>query len=315
MGNLAIYFLLLHVRQPARWKAGLSFICFAAGLLTREESLVYVAMIPLIGLVYEGQQRGTTDRPIDLIRWVRQQLSSRSSNARLIALHFAALLMISAVFWLWRARLVSGGTPLHPGGIVDHLLWTFLPRIPFGSVLIWLLSMVVFYVGLVLMTRVMMARRRTLALLWLVCIVIASTPGLIVPRPNKIQLPILFFGLFLAQIMGDFARTSRLAAVASTVILIWFITGSILWHKTAQLALNPNSTDFVEGNISYLWGEWSSAAAFIPPERAAQAVEHLKALGIDSQAEYEAALAQLQAAGQPLPSGIFVAPHPFLSAY
>jgi hypothetical protein len=190
-GALAIYGFLLHLDKPAVWKAAASGLAFACALLIRDEALVYLALVPLIGAyrVLQGD-------------W-RHRLRTSAPALRRIALHALVLAVIAAAFLLIRREVVAE-TPFRiaPLGLIWSLGWVFVPRLPFLPDAVWLGAMAVFWLLMGALMRGL--PQRGLALLWLACAVIAAAPGLVVTRGNTLLLPICFFCLFLATVLHHF---------------------------------------------------------------------------------------------------------------
>ncbi len=272
--GLAAYLLLRDLKHPSPLKWTAAYLLFAGALLTREDVLTFVVIIPLIGLFQSDAPR------------------------RRIIVQAIGLAMVAIGYWVLRTMFVpSASTSISIMGWVYSLAWIFLPRLAFLPLPVWIGVLVAFWAILFILLRTMHKDQRRLAWLWLVCTVIAASTGLVITRANTLFPALSFFGLFLATILGDALTRSRRLAVLGGIALVVFVVGSAAQHRIAQQSLAPNSTEYLVETSRYFWGEWSPAYPFIPEVRREYLQEQLASYGVNSMEDYEARLPELLAAG------------------
>ncbi len=247
-----ILFLRALIRRQPRYFAP-AILCFVVALFTREEILPYLVIIPAAGLIYAWQRTNPTDR-------LREQVLSvlRSPLLRLLILGAIPLVLITGMFWVIRQTTVPNAISAATlEGWLFNLMLVLFPRMPFDSLLIVGLSLLCFWISLIVMLVKLPARSRITALFWLFCVIVASSLGVASARANNLLLPIGFFSLFLATMLGNFGQRSRPVTLLVSGILILFIVGSAIANQTAQLAITPTSTAYLDENMELVWGRWS----------------------------------------------------------
>ncbi len=315
-GALTAYLLLLHLKKPAWWKFWLGVLCFGTTLLVREDGLPFALIAPAMGLAFGVRQAiPTTGLPRlgSLQRWFRQ-VGKNFPGARSVFAYFLALLGVAALYWLLRTALVPAAhttMPVNLEGRVVHLFWALFPRITFGIDAFTIPSTVVLWIAMIVFVSRLPPTRVYLALFWMCCIIVAASTGAVIGRANNLLVPASFFGLFLATIAGDFARRSRPAALLSAVIVLFFLSGSVIAHRTAQQTIHPLSTENLAEDRFFLWGKYAQVA--MPPDRRAWLQAHYDQLGLHNEDDFQQFLTALRSNPE-TPQGPTADGEPFVPA-
>lgn len=244
-------------RLPQVWFA-LSWLSFAAGLLTREDTLVVAPVLAAVALL---EARRLPGHPL------------RRACAYVVGLAGVA----GAVFGL-RAWLVPRADS--PG--LDFAGWglTVLRTLasPPGldsfdqpSALLkwtaWLLA-----AGLLAVA----AWRRSAALAWLLAAVVAGAAGLNVSREDLLFFPLTFFALALALAVR---ACGRRAPALFVLVAAWSVASGLYIGRVYAENFHPDSLRVIWWNGRYVFGAYARQA-LIPPERRAAVEAQLRAASV-----------------------------------
>ena len=162
----------------------------AVALLTREDSLAFYPILPLLGLFYAYRRE-------QVRAWVPA-----------LARYTMALVCIWFTVWLWRLAAVPNAPQFKFGSdamarLGNMALWTIdlsgqqdAAGLLFGGLL-----------GLALVATTILARRdRELALLFLALTAVAVLPGNVRAVPNLLLFAISFYAIFLSVVLTALAR-------------------------------------------------------------------------------------------------------------
>ncbi len=288
-GDLTLLLFLRALIKRLPLYLGAAALCFTIALFTREEILPYLVVIPATGLLFLWQQSS----PLENLR-ERVCLTLREPSIKYVIAGTVLLIVSGGLYWLIRNAVIPNAEAVSGiEGWLFNLMLVLFPRMPFGSLVIAGISLLCLWIGLIIMIVKLPAKSRLLALFWLGCTVIASALGLVSPRANNLLLPIGFFALFLVTVLGNYARRSRAAALLVSGILVWFIAGSAIANQTAQLAITPTSTTYIEENMEMVWGKWSDLP--IPDVRRDEISRQLAQFGMTSE-NFRLVYQQIQAA-------------------
>ncbi|MGQ9494321.1 MAG: hypothetical protein ACUVR2_11275, partial [Anaerolineae bacterium] len=178
--------------------------------------------------------------------WSWGQAPVEQRRARLTAIVHASLLLLVLVllFLLLRRLFVpEASTQINFTGWVRNIWLTFYPMgqrtaLP-GD--FWVHEAWTFALGAwALATFVVLSRReQRQALFCLACVAITTAPGVTVSRINLLLLPILFFSLYLALVLGALAKLSRWIAIGVLLFLAALLVTLSIRHMVAQEAMHP----------------------------------------------------------------------------
>lgn len=293
-GLLAFVSVCLLLRDLQRPRAVL--LCAGAALyvlalLVREESIVFVAVLPLLGLLTRVQ----TIQPAPPLRaWTGIALRDRR-----LLLQVVLLLALTAAYWTLRTIfLPQSGLSVSLLGWLISALWVAFPRLAAPSIPAWIGLLIGLWLGLMVLLRTLTADERRRALLWLLCACVSAATGLVAMRANTLLIPICFFSLFLATVLSAGLRGTRWTAALSGVMIIVLLAGSAAQHMIAQRSIAPNSTEYLLETSRYLWGPWVPAYRFIPEIRRREIHRQFEELGIDSEQLYNSNLPGLVTEGR-----------------
>lgn len=242
-----------------------SLACAGLALLIREDSL---AGLPIIIVLAAG----------DAI------LKGEFSPRRNPLLRYTAWCLLMAVmFWGWRAMAVPSA--IGTRGVSSALLglelnawWT----ISLAGHMGWRAGVfLTLFVAHLALLPFLEPQRRRMSLVWLICALIACTPGLLLERMNLLLLPISFYALSLATVLSTSARNPLLKWV-SAAVLIFVVATSSMSSRMIQLTVHPLSAEATYWDWTFLHG--SESAVTIPPKRRTAAVARLEAVGVTSPA-------------------------------
>lgn len=278
LANAAILMLIAHLKQPKGWKFALAVLFYALALLIREEILFYTAIIPTLAFVYLLQRD-------DLLTQLRRWLSV--SGLRTLVIYGGIVITLTVAYWIVRGRLVpQSPLPLNLEGILFQMVAVLFPRLPAPSLVGSVILIVLFWIVLIVALRVANKQVRWLTLIFLSFVLIACTPGISSWRADNLLQGIGFFALFVALLLRNFMRRSRLAAGVAVLALVGFIGGSAYMHKLAQETMHPYSLYSLE--MIYKYTTEGYARSTIPLERVEYIKAEYAALGINSQADFDA---------------------------
>jgi len=291
---LSLYLFLLHMKRPALWRISVASVCTGLSLLTREDSLSVIPLIPLIAAAFVAKTHwdgaGFPNCPLKQPR----ARTARTLFATLLAMPYLhslvvlslVLCLMTAAYWLLRQSLVP--SELNQPNARSWLLlleWAFTPMGRQFQERAWLLMLV----SLVSVSAFMLpVRAKLLVALWLGCTIASSSIGLVAVRPNLLFFPISFLALALATATGEFARLSRGAALYSLIFLAILVSWSARLNWIQQESVHPLSIQYLSLNGEFIWGQHSHAT--IPPLRRAQMMRHYASLGIYTTRQFDALL-------------------------
>jgi hypothetical protein len=282
---LASVLLMLHALRTgqARWLIGSTMSVFLS-LLVREDNLIALPLLALFAAVYGWEH------PIELRRL-------RGS----LIVYGAALLVGTASFWWLRGQFVPGAVALKVE--VGNYLWTIKQVVQnpgdLTNLLVWwpdyarLIGLWLIAVGFLIAVWlfVLPTAARRAAAIWFAALLLSALPGLTLPRTNLLLLAATFWGLCVATVLREFARRSRWAAIAATLIALLAILGPAWGSTTLQIESDPASLDWLCGHPAWVYGEYSNAT--VPETRRAAIKETLAHFGISSMADLSTRYPQL----------------------
>lgn len=280
LAELAAYLFLKDLENPTKLKFLGAILLFTGALLSREDVLVFVPLIPLFGLFQLVQPTW--------FHFSKLPTLLRSTPLlRRIILQALSLALVFVVYWWLRAHLVPNtSAPLSLAGWFYSLLWVFWPRLALLSIPVWIGVLIAFWALLILIIRLMPPHECRLAFFWLVCTVLSAATGLVVTRANTLLPALCFFGLFLATVFGGVIKAHRVIKLVAGMALSVFVISSALQHRTVQQSLAPNSTQYLYETSRYFWGEWAAAYDFIPQNRRDYLRAQFAALHIGTKEQY-----------------------------
>ena len=267
----------------SRWLIG-SVTGVLLSLLVREDNLIVLPLMALFAVVYGWQH------PIDL----------RQRRGSLIAFG-AALLAGTLLFWWLRGQFVPGAVELKIE--VGNYLWTIGQVLQnsgdVANLLVWwpdyvrLIGLWLVVIGFLIAVwlLVLPAQARRAAAIWFAALLLSALPGLTLPRTNLLLLAATFWGLCVATVLWEFARRSRLAAIAAVCIALLAMVSSAWGSITLQIESDPASLDWLCGHPAWVYGEYSNAT--IPETRRAAIKEALADFGITGMADLSTRYPQL----------------------
>ena len=309
LGLAAVSLFFSGLLHPARWKLPACIATAALAVLTREEPLalfpVMLVLGPLAVLVNQG-----FIGPWVIRSWPRVALSLLAVGVILVVARVIAVLgappvrgtdPISLLGWPRDAAIV-----LYPMG-----LGNLLSAISDPVHITWTAFLVLLTVAAV---RLVSRPAQLRTMLWLFCAVVTCAPGVFGPRPNILILPIAFFGLALAEILGALlVHSNRLANVLGAVAILFVVVTAASQSMRAQEELHPLSLARMQVNEMMVYGRYAGLTT-IPLGRQ-QAVEaELAIYGIYSDADFQRVWSSLRqdalGAGRngPNPEGLPFAP-------
>jgi hypothetical protein len=286
---ISVYLLILYLRRPSRWKLGLCILFAGVGLFTREEGLPIYLLIPAFGLMYlliHSANETITSPRRSAVRFLSDLRHSRLySRLPVIAALTLGLAIILLIYFALRATFVPGApSQIRIDGWVQHIIWVLDPRGQVDDPLetIWFITL-----GLLMGVNLIWVSglRRLQALFWLLCFVMAASPGAVATRANLLLYPITFFSLALVHIFTQIARVSRVATVTLSIILCIVFFDSVARSRIAQQAVHPLSLDYIQNNNNFVYGHY--ALAKIPNTRIVELKNEFARLGIGSQTDFE----------------------------
>lgn len=291
---IALYLYLRHMEHPAQWRFVLSLVCVLAALLTREETLSLLPVIPAAAFLSSGLSRLELAE-ISINRFLELLLQRQFSKIPVLfprpmiktILRYCMILAFMVVgYWVLRQSLVD---------VVPRRLtfqgWRLLVELtlfPMGRKFqerTWLMMLVSL---VTIAVFVLPTRAKLQAGFWLGCMVLSASIGLVLARVNILLFPISFFGLFLAIVLGEFGKTSRGGAVYSGVFLLVLLFWSGRLNLIQQESLHPSSIQYLELNAEFIWEPYTYAT--IPEERRERMIQRYEELGVHSADDFAQAL-------------------------
>ncbi|MEP7189077.1 MAG: hypothetical protein ABI901_07810, partial [Roseiflexaceae bacterium] len=226
-----------------------------------------------------------------------QQTTPRRTTLTLYG-YYVVLAGICAAFLVYRATLLSGApaSSINAVGWLVHTTLAFsVPGMRSFDTVSGLFSII--WIGLFLiMIGGWLFYRRTivwqLPVVWLLCAIFASAPGVIIIRNNLLLFPITFAALFVVTLLSRLATAApwwRIVGVA--MIICGLAGGSYASFITAQ-SFHPSSITALKWNSEMLYAE-STRMATIPAQRRAILAKQLALYGIQSDADANARIVAL----------------------
>jgi len=295
---LGVYWFARHMEQPAIWRFFVSLVCVGIALLTREETLSLLPVIPAFAFVYSALSglslAGVSiDQLIGLI--FQRQFSILPalfprSFIKSILRYCAVLALMTVGYWILRTSFVEG-----PPKTLQLQGWRLLIQLtifPMGRNFQerswWLMLASLATIAVFMLS----SKAKLQAGFWLGCMFISTSIGLVLARVNLLFFPISFFGLFLAVVIGEFSRNSRSASVYSLVFLVVLLVWSARLNLIQQESVHPLSIQYLEHNGEYIWGTFPRLT--IPEKRRERMIQYYEVFGIHSADEFSSALPTLR---------------------
>ena len=260
-----------------------SFVLVVLALLTREDS---ITVYPL--LIWFGAA----------LVWLRRQRTPALGVPRVsLAIFGAALLALAGAYWYRRAVAVPDAVPFRvdPAGLLwglaqtvqnagDHQILAF-PWPKYDAIIsLWQAWLVGLAAAVVL---VLDRDGRRMVLVWAGAIVIAAAPLLVVARANLLLLPVAFWGLLAAHVIGQLWRrrpSMRWRAFSCAMIIVGLgvpSNGSFMF----QQELRTNNLVWMCRNALLLYGV--AGPATVPAARRASVQPLLTAYGISDLSDFK----------------------------
>ena len=283
-------------RRRVGWCVG-SACLMAVALLTREDSLAFYPILPLLGLFYAYRRE-------QVRAWVPA-----------LARYTMALVCIWFTVWLWRLAAVPNAPQFKFGSDAMARL---------GNMARWTIDLsgqqdaagLLFsgLLGLALVATTILARRdRELALLFLALTAVAVLPGNVRAVPNLLLFAISFYAIFLSVVLTALARRHVAARVVVAGILAAVVVSSARASRLEQVSLHPMSTGQMSRDWTFIYGDHRTAV--VPQIRVEHLREKLNRYGITSASfDFDRWNAELTAKGHVMPDddNPFVPPRRFL---
>ena len=273
----AAHLLLTALEKGGNAPLVLSGLLVLGGALVREDTLVVLPALGLLGLI--GMKWGDERLP----RLTRYGLG----------LGAAAL----AVMGL-RVLMVPAAPPaaLYLGGLLHQFLRVLNPvgGDSFDA-LSRILSLggwiIVLGLGATLVLRRREARWKVPAL-WLLCAVFACSAASEFLRDNLLFFPLAFLSLAVATALDEVARLAPRGALISAACAAWLIVGGAYTSRFLAENFDPCSTIALSWNGQFIYG-WARKA-HIPPARRAELVRRMADMGIHSRRELRRRVSALE---------------------
>jgi hypothetical protein len=255
----------------------LSGALVVAGALVREDTLVVVPVLVLLGL--PGTKLG---------------------DARLTRLAYYGLGLGAAALALMglRGLMVPAAPPaaVYPGGLLHQLLRVLNPVgndafDPLSRVLSLGGWAVVLGIATILVLRRREARWEAPAL-WLLCAALACSAASEFLRDNLLFFPLAFLSLSVATALDEAARLAPRRAALYAACAAWLVLGGVYTSRFLAENFDPDSTIALSWNGQFIYG-WARKAR-IPATRRAEVARHMAALGIHSRRELRRRLGDLE---------------------
>ncbi len=239
-------------------------------LLAREDSVIALAIIPLICLAYLRLKNGASEQYGEL----------RSLTI--------VLGIVGAVTFYVRSQAVPNaeGTVLELQGLLNVIASTIFGFMGWQSFDPWSAGFQVVWAVIVALTLVaaafLLARyRNPIAALWLLPAVVACLVGLSNDRVNLLLFPITFFGFFLGAVWWQLELKLPLFKFAALGAAAIGIVGAAYVSSVAIEAFHPQSAAVVYWNSELIFGRYAEKAT-IPEAREQAAAAALLQYGINS---------------------------------
>lgn len=279
------------MQTPRVWKFALALLLCALGLLTREESLVFLPLVPLAMLAMLFFKFPAPDLRAPELRAQWFSNPHVASRLRWIVWMTLALVGISAAYWMARAWIAPApletlrwlGWGRNAQAVMDlrgitndlfQLLWYGCLGFLFGVS--------------AFLTR---GAARWRAFGWLGAFALTCALGILYPRANLLLYPITFFCFALVVMLDNVRARSRSAFVVAAVLTLILAVWTFQVNSLAQLVLHPDSIEYLALNGDFVFRRGST----IPPERRARLQAQFAARNIYSYEDLTERLARWRA--------------------
>lgn len=265
-----------------RWLA-LSGATLLAGSLVREDTLVLVPILPLLGLFSRGS------RP-------------RLDEARELAVYAAGLAAASLALIGYRRLVVPQAPPpsVCLGGVLQRLLHLMNPV---GNQFFDLASLVLGLGAWLILAGIgvwAVLRRRQLRwpapAVWLGCAVIGCCANTEFQRDDLLFFAASFLSLAYATLLVQLAERPRPSRAAAVACGAWLLLGGAYTGRALAENFHPDSTVALAWNGQFIYG-WARHA-HVPSARAEPIERRMAAVGIHDRGELRRRLPRLAAEAQ-----------------
>jgi hypothetical protein len=242
-----------------------------SGILTREDALALIPVTILFGYIF---------------------LIKDNYRGKMNKMHIYALVLVCAsiLLFLYRSRAVPQALSLQYNfkGLFLNLGYSFnlMGLTHFNTV-----SMILIYGWFILLAALFLLfiyfHRLSLSknmIILPVCILVSSSPGLVLTRTDLLLFPITFAMLCICKMSMDVDKT-RITKYFVSGMVIWAFIGSAYISYIGSLYYHPNSTDRVYINSNVVYGMYGDLK--MPVQRVSRIKERLKNFGIFSALSHE----------------------------
>lgn len=274
-----------------------SWLLATIALLTREDSLVFYAVLPLLA-VFHAFRRSELDRVTTPL-----------------ARYTAALACTWFAIWVWRLYAVPNAPQFKFAfdsilRVRNMALWTICLSGQRDGARYAFMALFPVLLG----TAMRLDRRdRQQSFFWLALACLAVMPGNVRAVPNLLLFATSFYAVFLGSVLSSVAQKSAAGRLAAAAALIFIVMVPARASRLEQLSLHPMSTDQMYRDWTFIYGDHRTAT--IPAVRVQTLKAKLGRYGITS-ADFDFArwTADLSAQGRFVPNdrAPFVPPRRFL---
>jgi len=282
---------LLSIRHRNYLLSLAALLLSSAALLTREDSLIVYPLLFIFGGAFILINRCLTKSP---------------SPLPIVVFTFIASTLILLSFWTWRTVVVPDARA--PRFDVADFIWSVKQTVEnlgdsaqltvWSKYYVYLIWLATVCLGTVLGAFLFGIGRqaRLQAMFWGSAIVIGALPGLTYPRLNLLLLPITFWGLFTATVLGGLAARSSLGCLGAAALSVVLLSLSAFGSISLQREYVPANLDWICEHTDWIYGDRSGAS--IPQPRRELVTAQLNQYGIYSLSGLRNQLPQLVADAQ-----------------
>lgn len=285
--TLTLQSLIRTLRQPNSIITILSISAYACGLFIREDFLAAWPALVLLGFLYQRiAAHGTGENLL---------------FPRTMFIFTAGTGLLTLIFFAYRSHVLPEAPALKTNieGLAVHAYLAFqflgVTHFDFFSHLFIIAWTVMQVAVLCMLLRLRNNIDWRMPLACLVCVILTSTPGMVLMRPNLLFFPTIFAAVAIASALWQCSRPSKLAAHLSIGCALFAIIGGAYMSRITAECFAPNSTATLGRNASMLFEH----KVQIPQQRRTQVEAALLAAGIRSASTWKEDLARLRQGNSP----------------
>lgn len=248
----------------------------------------FAASLALAALSLLVREDSLGTYPVILALFIAYALNEEKLNHvhRSILVYAGVLAAAFVIFWWWRDLVIPQAAGLHFDGSSFRALlrgarWTICPAGAGMTCNVFLMGF-----GALLAVTLFLFEKpyRNKCLLWLACTALALLPGLVMERVNLLFFPASFYAVFVAAVVVEFAKLSRLAWICAGLFIVFTVATSVRSSIIAQESVHPMSSGQIKRDWSFLYGNYAFAS--VPDVRIAYLERKLTQLGIGPQFDF-----------------------------